>query len=57
VTRMGDDTNTNITERLKKLVQNRKTPIIENKRIIGYRPHKSTSGSASAESYSYSLDE
>ena len=51
---MGEDTN--ITERLKKLVQNRKTPIIENKRIIGYRHHKSTSG-ANAESYSYSLDD
>jgi hypothetical protein len=52
---MGDDTN--ITERLKKLVQDRKTPIIENKRIVGYRTHKSSSGSSSAESYTYSLDD
>jgi hypothetical protein len=52
---MGNETN--ITEKLKKMVKQRKTPIIENKRIVGHRPHRSTKGNLSSESYSFTMDE
>ena len=51
------DKGTDITERLKKLVIKRKTQIVESKRIVGYRPRRTSTGSVSAESYSFNLDE
>ena len=48
---------TDITERLKKLVIQRKTQIVETKRTVGHRPSRSRDNNLAAESYSYSYEE
>jgi len=52
---MGDITN--ITERLKNLVIQRKTPIVINERVIGRKVHHSSRGGFSGDTSSFSIDE
>ena len=52
---MGDITN--ITERLKNLVIQRKTPIVINERVVGRKAHHSSHGSYSGDTSSFSIDE
>jgi len=47
----------NITERLRKMVQERKTPIVETKRIIGHKPSRSKSSNFTGEVYSHNYDD
>jgi hypothetical protein len=46
----------NITERLRKMVMQRKTPIIETKRVIGHKPSRARNGDFSSDGYSYGYD-
>ena len=48
--------NKNITEKLKKIVKNRKTPVIITKREIYYKTLRGNTGNLSQESFSYILD-
>jgi hypothetical protein len=52
---MGDKKN--ITEKLLKIVKQRKTPIVVEKQEIGYKLSRSTGGGLVSEGYSYSSDE
>ena len=52
---MGD--NDNITQKLLKIVKQRKTPIVIEKQRVGYKPSRSTDGGLVSEGYSYSSDE
>ena len=51
------DDKINITEKLQKIVKQRKTPLIIKKQETGYRPSRSNSGSLAGEGYSYSSEE
>jgi len=52
---MGDKND--ITQKLLKIVKQRKTPIIVEKQEFGYKPSRSTGGGLVSEGYSYSSDE
>ena len=47
----------NITMKLKKIVSQRKTPIVINKQEISYKNSRDYTGSLVSEGYSYSSDE
>jgi hypothetical protein len=48
----------NITEKLRKIVKQRKVPIIINEQVIGYKPSKSKSRNIASEGYLfYNYDE
>ena len=47
----------NVTQKLLKIVKNRKTPIVVNKQESGYKRNRKMSGSLAHESYSYDSDE
>jgi len=51
------DDKINITQKLQKIVKQRKTPIVVKKQEHGYKPTRTTSGSLASESYSYSSEE
>ncbi len=50
------DEKTNITEKLKMIVKNRKTPHVVNKRATNYKASRTTGGTSS-EGYSYSSED
>jgi len=51
------DNKLNITEKLQKIVKQRKTPIVVKKQEIGYKSSRATGVSLAGEGYSYSSEE
>jgi len=51
------DDKINATQKLQKIVKQRKTPIVVKKQEVGYRSSRTTSGSLASEGYSYSSEE